>query len=124
MIIHTHTRVSGLVWYSDKVYNTGIDIGGKSYIEQKKQNSIAHESDDPRDPGPVFRIRKGYSRTTVGVRILWTCVWIRGSAHSMSFTGFDSSSNGVKAVGSLWTKESKHSPANTSLPCRFRILPS
>ena len=91
--------MSGLAWYNDKVYNTGINTGGKSYIEQRKQNSTAHESD--RDPRLVLRISKGYSGTTVGVRASRIYVWIRGRASSMSFTGFDSSSNGVKVVGSL-----------------------
>jgi hypothetical protein len=38
----------------------------------------------------------GYPRTVEGARMLRTCVWINGSARSMSFTGFDSSADNAK----------------------------
>lgn len=51
------------------------------------------------EKGSELVIVKGYPRTAERARMLWTCVWISGSARSMSFTGFDSSADNVQRSG-------------------------
>lgn len=89
--------------------NLVLSLGNNFESSRKQRNSGIVEKGSE-----SMRVTTGYPRTAEEARMLRTCVWISGSARSMSFTGFDSSADNArrsdavtdrKATGMLTRKD-------------------